>query len=118
MKRIQLAVNVGADGTGSASVKFNGIITYVYRTYTAEQTGSCDGVLVEVYPNGTERTLLTVTNSATNGGAPLKVQDKDATNTAITGSYSNETVAGLLTLRVTGGTEQSAGVTWYLTVVG
>lgn len=116
MRRVELAVDVGSDGTGIASIDLTGaVIMNVYRKYTG-QTGTPTGVLFEQYP-GAERTLLTVASSAANGNSPVMVNQVDSANSAQSGAYGYPVVCGEVKLRVTGGTQKAAGVVWYLTVL-
>lgn len=113
MRRVVLSVDVDANGNGIASADVHGIIMGVFRTYSG-QSGSPVGTLFEQYPNA-ERSLLAVTSNA-NGYSPVMVNGVDSTNTAKDGVYVYPVVAGEVKLRVTGGTQRSAGVVWYLTV--
>lgn len=119
MRRVELSVDVDASGNGIAAADVHGIITGCMRTYNG-QGSNVDGVLFEQYVNGAgqpvERTLLTVTNSNTDGYSPVMVNAVDNANTTQSGVYVYPSVAGEVKLRVTGGTQKTAGVVWYLTV--
>lgn len=119
MRRVPLSVDVDANGNGIASVDISGIVMGVMRTYNG-QASTVDGVLFEQYVNGAnqpvERTLLTVNNTNSDGYSPVMVNAVDNTNTAQSGVYVYPVVAGEVKLRVTGGTQKTAGVVWYLTV--
>ena len=116
LTRVVLSVNVDSGGTGQARAYVNGTIVNVYRTYSG-QSGTCDGVLFEQFPGNLERTILTVSNSATNGNSPVLAQAVDSSNSAIAGTYLHPFVCGELVLQVTGGTAATAGVVWYVTVL-
>lgn len=119
MRRVVLAVDVDANGNGIAAADVHGIVMGCMRTYNG-QTSNVDGVLFEQYVNGAnapvERTLLTVNNSNTDGYSPVMVNAVDNTNSPVSGVYVYPSVAGEVKLRVTGGTQKTAGVVWYLTV--
>lgn len=117
MRRVPLSVNVDSSGNGIASVDVNGVIMGVMRIYNG-QASTVDGVLFEQYTDPTgvavERTLLTVNNSNANGFSPVMVNAVDSVNAAISGGYVYPSVTGEVKLRVTGGTQKTAGVVWYL----
>ena len=118
MRRVPLSVDVDANGNGIASVDIYGIVMGVMRVYNG-QTSTVDGVLFEQYAKGAqavERTLLTVSNSNTDGYSPVMVNAVDSANAAVSGAYVYPVVSGEVKLRVTGGTQVTAGVVWYLTV--
>lgn len=115
MRRLHFSVDVKANGEGEFRTEVRGIITNVYRTYNG-QSATVDGVLFEQYPNA-ERTLLTVSNSNINGNSTVLVNGVDSANAPLSGAYVNPSVAGELVLRVTGGTQKTAGVVWYVTII-
>ncbi len=116
-----LIADVTADAGGSGSVTLHdldALIMNIYAVPGSGMTGNVDATMVAPPVSGVApRTLLTITNLGTSPvDIPLRIQAKDATNTAISGVYVHAPVCGDLTVNITGGTSGKK-VTFYIIVL-
>jgi hypothetical protein len=118
MRQFKLDVTADAGGTGSASIIFSGLLMNVYAVPESGMASTVDFTIVAPpEPGIAPRTLLTGTNIGTSGvDYPLQVNAKDATGTAISGTYLFPIVVGTLTFAISGGTNGKK-VTFYVIVL-
>ena len=88
-----------ATGSGTSSAPVMGELLAVYLDYT-DLPATTDVTLAHVTP---ARTLLTVTNNATDGWYTPRASAVDSTNTAITGSFTEIPLAGYVTVTIAQG---------------
>ena len=116
MRQLKFSITTDANGNGNATWVFNGFALNAYAVPGGGAVATWDFTIVAPPEAGvTPRTLLTATNVGTSAvDYPLQVQGKDATGTAISGTYLFPPVCGALTVTVSGG---GNGVTYSIYVI-
>lgn len=98
-----------AEGTGDLNIVQGGIVACIDVNYHASMPATCDVTISEVKPSGNLRTLLTLSNTATDVSRIVQEPTYTSAN-ALTGNYMLPVVGSTLRIAVAGANALTAGV--------